>query len=492
MRFNCFIKRTLFLLLLVLPRKGIAQKTAINISNSSDYYRAIELYNNKAYALAQKLFVSSSKQTISNSVLKGDADYYDAMCAIKLGQDDANKKVLDFVKKHPYHHKKENAFLKVGNYYFANRKASHALRWYEKVNEKLLNQDEIDELNYKMGYCLLVSNYLNDAKGRFKRLLGNPVYGNDARYYYGYIAYKQENFGEAEDNLSHLADDATYKSQANYYILDISFKAGRFDKSVKIGEKLLKTSKDKNERSQISKIIGESYFNLKEYEKSIPYLKKYKGKKGKWTNTDYYYLGYAYYKQKDFETAISNFNKIIGETNKVTQNAYYHLGECYLELNKKVEALNAFKNASEMDFDSQITESSWLNYAKLSYDRGNPYKSVPEVLKEFLKKYPSSAEAEIIKELLITSFLHQQDYAGALEYLEANKSSASIELVYEVSLYRGIQLFNEQKITDASPYFLKATKAEKPDIVNKANYWLAETYYLNGNFSKALTTNRRA
>ncbi|HBI40706.1 MAG TPA: hypothetical protein DDY16_07150, partial [Tenacibaculum sp.] len=94
----------------------------------------------------------------------------------------------------------------------------------------------------------------------FKRLLGNPVYGNDARYYYGYVAYKQENFGEAEDNLSQLANDATYQSKANYYILDISFKGGSFDKSVQIGEKLLESTKDKNKRSQISKIIGESYF----------------------------------------------------------------------------------------------------------------------------------------------------------------------------------------------------------------------------------------
>jgi hypothetical protein len=32
----------------------------------------------------------------------------------------------------------------------------------------------------------------------------------------------------------------------------------------------------------------------------------------------------------------------------VAQNAYYHLGESYLNLDKKQEALNAFKNASEM------------------------------------------------------------------------------------------------------------------------------------------------
>jgi hypothetical protein len=40
------------------------------------------------------------------------------------------------------------------------------------------------------------------------------------------------------------------------------------------------------EKSELNKIIGESYFNPK-YEQAIPYLAAYKGKK-KWNNTDYY------------------------------------------------------------------------------------------------------------------------------------------------------------------------------------------------------------
>ncbi|WP_299107455.1 tetratricopeptide repeat protein [uncultured Tenacibaculum sp.] len=486
MRIIYFKKGYLSLLFLGFTTSFFAQKTALHVSESSDFHKAKELYNNKSYAAAQQLFqkVSSESQDANN--LKADADYYDAMSAIKLNQDYADDKVIDFVENYPYHNKKEKAYLNVGNHYFANRKASHSLKWYQKVNEKLLTQEEKDELNYKMGYALLVSNYLKDAKARFKTLLGNPIYGNDARYYYGYVAYKQENFGEAEDNLSQLANDATYQAKANYYILDISFKAGRFDKSVQIGEKLLETTKDRKQIPQISKIIGESYFNLKQYEKAIPYLKAYKGKKGKWTNTDYYYLGYAYYKQKDYEKAISTFNKIIGGTNKVAQNAYYHLGECYLELDKKVEALNAFKNASEMDFDPQINESAFLNYAKLSYEQGNPYESVPDVLKNYLAKYPTSVNTAEIKELLITSYLHQQDYTGALSYLNENKSPENEELISEVSLYRGIQLFNNQKLNEAKPYFEAATKSSSSEVNNKARYWLAETNYLQGNYDEAL------
>ncbi|CAM1363829.1 conserved exported hypothetical protein [Tenacibaculum litopenaei] len=487
MRINCFKKQLYTLLFLASTTGIVAQKSSFNEGSSATFIKATELYNNKSYAAAQKLFIEVGQETGTHKTRKANAAYFDAMCAIKLNQDDANDKVIDFVNTYPYNNKKEKAFLNVGNYYFANRKASHALRWYQKVNDKLLNQAEKDELNYKMGYCLLVSNYLKDAKARFKSLLGNPIYGNDARYYYGYVAYKQENFGEAEDNLSQLADDATYQSKANYYILDISFKAGRFDKSVQIGEKLLETSKDKKEASQISKIIGESYFNLKKYDKAIPFLTAYKGKKGRWTNTDYYYLGYAYYQQKDYERAISNFNKIIGGTNKVAQNAYYHLGECYLELDKKVEALNAFKNASEMDFDAKITEGAWLNYAKLSYEQGNPYQSVPEVLQAYLSKYPVGPDADQIRQLLITSYLHQQDYVGALAYLNKNKTPENIKLANEVSLYRGIQLFNQEKLKEALPFFESATKAENLITSDRGNFWLAETAYLLGDFDKART-----
>ncbi|TYP97919.1 tetratricopeptide repeat protein [Tenacibaculum adriaticum] len=485
MKKTAFIKSVLILFCCFWLVSSWAQKTEMQSNFDSKFHNAITLYNNKAYAGAQKLFTEVSNNTDNYQNIKTDADYYDAMCAIKLNQSNADDKVLAFVKNHPYNSKKEKAYMNVGNYYFANRKASHALKWYQKVNPKLLSVADKDELNYKMGYALLVSNYFTGAKEKFETLLGNPLYGNDARYYYGYISYKQENFGEAEDNLSQLADDATYKSKANYYLLDIAFKGGKFEKAIQIGEKILPTA-EKKQVSDISKVIGESYFNIGEYEKAIPYLQQYKGKKGRWNNTDYYYLGYAFYKQKDYGSAVQNFNKIIGGNNKIAQNAYYHLAECYLQTNKKVEALNAFRNASEMNFDETITADADFNYAKLSYEEGNPYKSVPEVLTEYLIKYPESPHKQEISELLVTSYLHQQDYQGAINYLRANKNPTNDILANEISLYRGIQLFNQQKLKEANSHFLIASDAVNETIKNKARYWMAETDYLLGKYKNSL------
>ena len=80
----------------------------------------------------------------------------------------------------------------------------------------------------------------------------------------------------------------------------MNFKQGNFQKSLEEGLAQLKKATQPQYRSEINKIIGESYFNLKAYDKALPYLEAYKGKDGKYTNTDLYYLGYAYYKQGDY------------------------------------------------------------------------------------------------------------------------------------------------------------------------------------------------
>ncbi|MGK0325058.1 MAG: tetratricopeptide (TPR) repeat protein, partial [Polaribacter sp.] len=313
---------------------AFSQQSIVDANVITNFNNALKLYNSKAYAAAQKTFENVYKKAEKNSALKADASYYNAMCAIKLNQTNADKKVLAFVEENPTSNKKNKVFFIVGNHYFANKKASHALKWYKKVNKALLSIENQKELNFKMGYGLLVTKNLALAKDKFSPLINDAKYGNDARYYFGYIAYKLEDYGIAESTLKKIADNESYKAEITYYLLDISFKAGKFERCITVGKKLLKTAR-KKDVSEISKIVGESYFNQKEYKEAVPYLKAYTGKRGKWNNYDYYQLGYLYYKQNDFENAINYFNKIIDQKNAVSQNAYYHLAECYLNINKK-------------------------------------------------------------------------------------------------------------------------------------------------------------
>jgi tetratricopeptide (TPR) repeat protein len=484
---NRFVtKQVLFLFFFTISSVVFAQQSIVNVNAEANFNNALKLYNNKAYAAAQKTFAIVENSASPKSNLMADASYYNAMCGIKLNQTDADKKVLAFVENYPASNKKNKAFFNVGNYYFANKKAAHALKWYQKVNLEGLSKENQKEINFKMGYGLLVAKRLDLAKDKFLPLINDAKYGNDSRYYYGYISYKLEDYGIAESTLKEIADNDSYKAEISYYLLDISFKSGSFERCIKVGKELLKTAKRK-EASEISKIIGESYFNLKKYEEAIPYLKAYKGKSGKWNNTDYYQLGYAFYKQNDFINAVSYFNKIIDQQNAVAQNAYYHLAECYLNLEKKNEALNAFKTASEMSYSLSIKEDAALNYAKLSYEEGNPFENVSDVLQNYLKAYPNSKSYTEINELVVSSFIHQNDYKGALDYLKKKKTNENMNLSLEVSLYRGIQLFNEKKTAEALSYFTTAKKSKTDEISKKASYWEAETLYRLENYEEALS-----
>ena len=485
MKIHSLLKKRLFVILLLSSVGLFSQVSFIETSENTDFIDALKLYNNNSYAAAQKTFEKVIVKTEKNSSLHSDASYYSAMCAIKLNQTNADKKVLDFVDENPTSSKKNIAFFNVGNYYFANKKAAHALKWYQKVDRDFISKENLKELDFKMGYGLLVANKLELAKNRFLPLINDAKYGNDSRYYYGFIAYKLEDYGLAESTLREIADNKSYKAEISYYLLDISFKAGKFERCIEVGKELLTNSKRK-EASEISKIVGESYFNLQKYEESIPYLLVYKGKMGKWNNTDYYQVGYAYYKQNDFENALKYFNKIIDQKNAVSQNAYYHLAECYLNLDKKNEALNAFKAASEMSFNSQIQEDAALNYAKLSYEAGNPYKEVSEVLQDYLKAYPNSKAYSEINELVVTSYIHDKNYEGALNYLKKKNSTENTALALEVSLYRGIQLYNDKKLAEALPYFNKSKASSTKEISDKAHYWQAETLYGLEQFQEAL------
>jgi tetratricopeptide (TPR) repeat protein len=481
-----FLKKLTFLVCISAITSSFSQQTIADVTDLTAYNDALNLYHTKAYAAAQKTFSKVSEEGVVGANLKANASYYEAMCAIKLQQPDADKKVLSFVENNPNNTKKNSAFFNVANYYFANKKASYALKWFEKVNSKELSIENQKELNFKMGYGFLVTKNLSLAKKRFLPLINDAKYGNDSRYYYGFIAYKLKDYGIAVSTLKEIANSASYSAEISYYLLDISFKAGNFERSIKMGLELYPTIAKKF-KSDVSKIIGESYFNLKEYAASIKYLTAFKGINGKWTNTDFYQLGYAYYKQNDFENAVNNFNKIIDEKNTVSQNAYYHLGECYMNLDKKAAALNAFKSAAEMSFDQILQEDAALNYAKLSYEEGNPFQSVAVVLQDYLKTYPAAKAYAEINALLVSSFLNQQDYKGALVFLSKKNSKENTAFSQEISLYRGIQLFNENNYKEALPLFIVAKKAKTTEILQKGQYWEAETFFRLQNYETALT-----
>ncbi len=462
-----------------------SQKSAIYTNELEDFDRAILLFKNQQYQSAEIIFAKVFDDSCDDNI-KSDCAYYAAVCAIHLNQSNADNLMGNFVKNYPTSPKQNQAYQEVANFYFDQGNYPKSLEWFDKVDESNMNNDDLEKFNFQKGYSFFTAKNVKDATIYFNKVINSPTFGSQAKYYLGFMAYEVDNYKEANKQFDQVADQDKYKEKLSYFQADMNFKLGKFEKAIELGLVAMPKS-SAIEKSELSKIIGESYFNLKQFDKALPYLVDYRGKKGKWNNTDYYQLGYTYYKQNNFENAISQFNKIIDGKDFVAQNGYYHLGECYLKTDKKLQALNAFKNASEMVFDLKLQEDAALNYAKLSYEIGNSYQSVPDVLNAFLTKYPTNANNKEIEKLLINSYISSKNYSGALVLLDKSKSPENKPAYQKVTFYRGLELYTDGNYKDALAMFKKSI-AEPQDktFSARATFWKAETEFGLDFFNEAL------
>ena len=466
---------------------GTSQETKIYTHDQKDYQDALALYNNEQFQAAQTIF-EKVKLSTKDYETEANSAYYAANAAVRLNQLGADRLMEDFVARYPTSTKRNSAYSDVADYYFETGKYPYALKWYNNVDQSAMSRKEMDKFNFNYGYSLFSSKKTKEAERYLSKVTNSPVYGSQAKYYLGYIAYQQDDYEGANERFDEITDQELLEEKLSYYQADMNFKLGKFEEAIAVAKKQLPKS-DRNEVSELNKIIGESYFNLKQYDNAIPYLEAYKGKRGKWSNTDYYLLGYCFYKQGDYANAIQQFNKIIGGTNSVSQNAYYHLAECYLKLDKKQEALNAFRNASQMDFSTEIQKDAYLNYARLSYEIGNAYEPVPQVISSYLERYPNDGNASEMQELLVDSYITSKNFEGAMELLEKNRNYASKTTYQKVAFYRGIELFIDGDYAAAEENFSKSLKSAEDQIFKaRASYWKAESDYMLNRFEEALAS----
>jgi tetratricopeptide (TPR) repeat protein len=479
------LRISLFLLLFFVSPIVWAQQSTIYTHDLKEYDRAVALYKDKQYQSAQILF-ENIKNHISNEEIQADCAYYIANCAIRLNQMGADDLIEKFVENYPTSTKQNQAYIEVAHYYFDQGSYAKSLEWFDKVDESSMSYEDQEKYNFQKGYSYFTAKNPTEASKYFNKVINSKTFGSQAKYYLGYMSYETDDYENANQYFDQVQDKDKYKEKMGYFQADMNFKLGKFQKAIDLGLEQLPKS-NALEKSELSKIIGESYFNLKQYDKALPYLLDYRGKKGKWNNTDYYQLGYAYYQQKDYENAIAQFNKIINGNDFVAQNAYYHLAESYLNTDKKQQALNAFKTASEMDFDLKIQEDAYLNYAKLSYEIGNPYQSVPEVLNAYLAKYPDNPNKQEINSLLISSYITSKNYKEALNLLEKNKTPENKLAYQKVLFYRGLEQYTDSNYQDAFSLFKKSISENKDSkFTARATFWKAETEYNLDQYKEAM------
>jgi len=425
-----------------------------------------------------------------NSEVSVDAEYYAALCAMKLFNKDAEYLLTQFVLNHPESPKVGDVHFQLGKYNYRKKKWDRVLAWMEKVNTYYLSSEELAEYYFQTGYShFQLKNYEEASRKLYEIKDVETIYFAPAQYYYSHIAYEQGNFETALVGFRQLQSTSTFGPIVPYYIVQIYYKQGRNDELIAYATPLLDSIVPKRE-AEIARLLGEAHYNKEDFAAAIPFLEKYQSKAHNLTDDDRYQLAYSYYRTEDYGKAILGFSMLSGRDNALAQTSLYHLADCYMKDGKKVYARNAYLTANKMDYDLQIKEDALFKYAQLSYDLSyDPYGGSIEAFKRYIEEYPGTSRAEEAYDYLVNLYLSSNDYDAAIASLEAmdNLDLRLKEAYQRVTYNKGVKLFQAGNYDSSVGYFFKSQHYPvNGTLETLSKYWTAEAHYRDKDYASAI------
>ena len=468
-----------------------AQKHIENYDPEALFNEGVVLFQNQEYGAALSTFTQYRAQVAdAKSQRCVDAQYYEAVSSLYLGQADGPAKIIQFVNDNPGSTWAKHANFLYANNLFQSKKYKEALAIYEKTDAMSLTIDEAQQMQFNMGYAYFQSGELDKAMPLFHGLMMNDgKYKDSARYYYAHIQYVKEKYNEALDNFRLLRAKSDYANVVPSYIMQIDYLKGDYESVIADGPEYIRKA-DKKRKAEMANIVADAYFQQKNYDKALEYYQIYTKNLTRGVSREaYYQMGVSKMMKENYKGAISDLQKIAGSKDILGQYASYYLASCYAKTDEPKYARTAFYTAYSAGFDAEISEESLFDYARLSLIPGaDPFNEAVGLLDNYIAEHPNSERKAEVEEMAIYLLLNAKENDEALNRLEAMRSkSAELQTVYNELLYAtGIDNYQKGNFDKAQVYFSKILNS-KQSAANKAEacFWLGESAYQMGDYNKA-------
>ena len=456
----------------------------------SAYDKGLALFEKEKYGAAQAEFRRAQ------SLLPTDAQGYDtriayhiALCAAELGQDNAMQLLNRFLEDYPHTIYTNDVRFALAGEYYREGDYARASDLYAEIDPYSLDRLKTDEYNYKRGHALFMTDRYDEAYQAFAGVDTRSVYAPHATYYTAYIEYTRGNYGKAKEGFLAVADDPVYEPLVPFYLLQIEFLQGNYDYVVEHGPTLL-GKVDDYRRAEIARIVGESWFHLKDYDQTLSYLQFYADNGGEMGRNELYLTGYSRYMTSQFEAAAADLSQVCGQDDELSQNACYHMADCYLRLGDKQRAMQSFSLAASSTYDPNITEDALFNYGKLQYELGGgAFGEAIKILTRYVNDYPTSPRIGEARECLLAAYFNSHNYDAAYEAIRQmkdpdNNVKAALQ---KITYYRALEHFTAGDMDKALEFFnisLQNPYTAKYTALTK--YWMGEVFYRKGDYRKAI------
>jgi len=453
------IKHKILLTLLVtfIGYNSFSQASYVNIDIEKKYKEAKELFVKEQFALAYPLLKELKQQYADNTIsdhtyINDDVNYYYVVCQLKLKHQVAEKesrRYVDVVANEP---RRQLMSYHLAKYYFLQDDFSNAINYYERTGLDNISNEEIAVVKFEKAYCYFNLKNFDQAKPLFEEVtqLNDNKYFIPANYYYGFLCYKDKEYNKALSAFRLVETVEEYKGVVPYYIAEILYFEGKRDEALRYGESVLARGGNLVYQREMNLLIGQLYFEKKNFVKALPLLEAYVNSSDKVDKEILYELSFCYYNANNLPKAIEGFKQLSNEKDSMGQNSMYLLGDCYLRNNQKENARNAFQYCAYNNSNATQQKVSRFIYAKLSYELGYQDVALNE-MKKHLNDYPNSEYDTEAKEILVSLLANTNNFREALELYESfGKPTPSMRKVYPKILYgRAVEFINDQQLTKA-------------------------------------------
>ena len=491
------IKHKILLTLLVtfIGYNSFSQASYVNIDIEKKYKEAKELFVKEQFALAYPLLKELKQQyadnTISdNTYVNDDVNYYYVVCQLKLKHQVAEKEARRYVDVVANEPRRQLMSYHLAKYYFLQDDFSNAINYYERTGLDNISNEEIADVKFEKAYCYFNLKNFDQAKPLFEEVtqLNDNKYFIPANYYYGFLCYKDKEYNKALSAFRLVETVEEYKGVVPYYIAEILYFEGKRDEALRYGESVLARGGNLVYQREMNLLIGQLYFEKKNFVKALPLLEAYVNSSDKVDKEILYELSFCYYNANNLPKAIEGFKQLSNEKDSMGQNSMYLLGDCYLRNNQKENARNAFQYCAYNNSNATQQKVSRFIYAKLSYELGYQDVALNE-MKKYLNDYPNSEYDTEAKEILVSLLANTNNFREALELYESfGKPTPSMRKVYPKILYgRAVEFINDQQLTKADELLNQVlADANVGSITPYANFWKGEIAYRNNKYDEAI------
>ena len=472
-----------------------AQPTHIITDNEKDYKTVKEFITKEQYAFAYplvkelKLKYQPNKKT-DHAYINDDIDYYNALCELKLLQDIGKEDATLFISSVNNEPRRQIMNFHLAHYYFLKNDFQNAVTTFTDAGFENLSNDQIADAKFEKAYSYFNLKQFEEAKPLFNEIhqLSTGKYYIPANYYYGFISYYGKQYSEALSAFKLVETFDEYKGVVPYYIAEIYYFQGKKDEALRYGESVLTRKTQLYYDKQLRLLIGQIYFEKKEYDKALPLLEAYVNSTDKVSKEVLYELSFSYYTAGNTQKAIEGFKQLSNEKDSMGQNSMYLLGDLYLKTGQKANARTAFQYSAFNSSNALQQKVSRFNYAKLSYELGYQDVALNEI-KNYIKDYPNSDYDAEAKEILVSLLARTNNFTDALSlYQSIERPTVAMQKVYPIILYgKAIEYVNEQQLVRADELFKKIiSDANAGKSSDYANFWRGEIAYRQQQYDDAI------